>query len=307
MIDISHIISTYHSCEVIGAAIASLREQDCDLQREYIFVDDCSSDDTIETIRAMTVDLKHVTIIQNEQNRGPSVRLNQGAAKARGRYLHFLDHDDVVPANAIDYMARELQRTRAPFIYGRWERSDQPAEALIGTRTEEHEAELMLSSLERILQGGVIRMCLMVERDAFMEAGGFDERIFIQDESLPLRLSFHARKMALSDTVVNLVPKTDSNLSDNKSQLNHDRFLANYYLLADHRNELSDHAQRQLFARCVSAGWKQARTAQRWPYLRDIFWYYLLVKLTKPLPKWRVLDVLFNRFASLTNVLRVEG
>ena len=50
---------------------------------EYIFVDDVSSDNSVEIIRRMTAGLPNVTIVTNPYNRGISARINQGIALAK--------------------------------------------------------------------------------------------------------------------------------------------------------------------------------------------------------------------------------
>src|SRR6185436_18136985 len=103
-------------------------------------------------------------------------------------------------------------------------------------------------------------MALLVTRELFERAGGCDESIFIQDESLPLRLASKARRFISLESPVMFVPIVEGVLSGNKSQLNHDRFLANRNLLLKN-GTLDEHAKRMLFRRCVSAAWKEYRAA----------------------------------------------
>src|SRR5690606_28743726 len=85
--------------------------------------------------------------------------------------------------------------------------------------------------LQMVLTGRFLRMQFMARRDTYLKAGGADERVFIQDESIPLRLAAQAKRwLKLHDTVM-YVPHIEGALSRNVSQLNHDRFLAHYYLL----------------------------------------------------------------------------
>ena len=189
------------------------------------------------------------------------MRLNQGAKLATGKYLHFLDHDDILPANTAQFLHNVLEESGADFVYGTWQKTNATAEELLGTKvTENLNYEIYENPLETVLSGRFKRMCVLVKREVFERAGGFDENVFIQDESLPLMLAAASSKMAVTNAVVNLVPKGDGNLSDNKTQLNHDRFMAYYNFYQKNKHE-------KVFKRAVSAGWKEKRAHKEYSFL----------------------------------------
>ncbi|MER5929463.1 glycosyltransferase family 2 protein [Streptomyces sp. NPDC002054] len=61
---------------------------------EFIIVDDCSTDGTLEIIQQMLPAIPGAVLIPNPQNMGISATRNRGLAAARGRYVTFLDGDD---------------------------------------------------------------------------------------------------------------------------------------------------------------------------------------------------------------------
>jgi len=260
-LDVSHIVSLFTKQSIIPTTLRSLMEQDGDLHRELILIDDNSKDDTVKVAQDCTKNFPLVTIITHNNNKGPSVRLNEGARLSKAKYVHFLDHDDILPANATKIMYDILEETGADFIYGKWEITNNTPEELLGRRAKE-KADYFVSNepLKTVLNGRFKRMCLLALRDFFIEAGGFDEEVFIQDESLPIRLAAKAKTMVVLDAVVNLVPKGDGNLSDNKTQLNHDRFMAYYNFYKNNKNPI-------VFKRAISAGWKQKRREKQYSFL----------------------------------------
>lgn len=279
--DISHIVSMYSREDVIPTTITSLIQQEGALDRELILVDDNSTDNTVQVISEHTRLYPYTTIIENNgSNKGPSYRLNQGAKLAKGKYLHFLDHDDILPANAAEIMFNILEETDADFVYGGWEITDKKPEELLTRKIEDPKPHFHISEkpLETMMNGKFIRMCVMVKRKYFEKCGGFDESIFIQDENLPLRLALGGGKMAVLAATVNLVPVNEKNLSDDKTQLNHDRFMAYYNVLKTNppkEKPLKD----ELVKRALSCGWKQFRQERKFPTFSIAFIKYIKSKI----------------------------
>ena len=95
-IKISVIVPTFNSSNTIERLMHSLSNQ-IFKDFEIIFIDDCSSDDTVDTIRKAleNTNIKYQLLI-NESNRGPGYSRNRGIEKANGDYIVFIDSDDVV-------------------------------------------------------------------------------------------------------------------------------------------------------------------------------------------------------------------
>ncbi len=256
---ISYIVTVYNKAPYLPATVRSLLQQEGAIPSEYIFVDDVSKDDSLAVIERETRDVPQVTIVRNTSNAGQSVRLNQGARLARGKYLLCFDSDDVLVHNAAQRMVALLEEHRADVIYGEWEKTTACGLDLLSRRIADDAAYSMSDDpLLWVMEGRFLRMALMARREVFLTAGGADERILIQDESLPLRLAVHAKRFMKLHAPVMCVPAVEGALSGNVSQLNHDRFLAQLGVLSDYPH-LSDAARLGLYRRAVSAGWKQVR------------------------------------------------
>lgn len=90
--NVSVIIPTYNRLAMLEEALASVFSQKFDGTLEVIVVDDHSQDDTSEMI---TQNYPEVKLIRLEQNLGSYVARNQGLKEARGKYIAFLDSDDL--------------------------------------------------------------------------------------------------------------------------------------------------------------------------------------------------------------------
>lgn len=92
MINVSVIIPSYNYGKFIGRAIRSALQQTYPKsQYEIIVVDDCSSDNSLDIIKAFGNQIK---LIQMPKNCGLSAVRNIGLMNARGKFVTFLDADD---------------------------------------------------------------------------------------------------------------------------------------------------------------------------------------------------------------------
>ena len=88
---VSVIIPTYNRLPMLKEAVDSVLAQDFE-DFELIVVDDGSTDGTAEEIERYG---KRVHLLQHPENRGVSAARNKGILRARGKYIAFLDSDDL--------------------------------------------------------------------------------------------------------------------------------------------------------------------------------------------------------------------
>ena len=102
----SVIISSFNYAEYLPAAIESVLDQ-TDRDFELLIVDDGSTDDSAATARAYS-DPRVRVIIQ--PHRGIGAARNAGMRAARGRYIAFLDADDLWVSNKLAAQCEVLDR-----------------------------------------------------------------------------------------------------------------------------------------------------------------------------------------------------
>lgn len=102
-IKVSVILPVHNVGRYIERCIESLRAQTlADL--EFIFVDDCSTDESMAVVEAWAAYDDRVRILKNEQNLGAGPSRNRGIEVARGDYLSFIDPDDYVSPYFLDLL-----------------------------------------------------------------------------------------------------------------------------------------------------------------------------------------------------------
>lgn len=102
--------------DYIGECLESLRTQLL-TDLEVVLVDDGSMDGSALVAKRYVASDPRFRLVRQE-NAGLGPARNTGAAQARGRYLMFVDSDDVLPARALSSLAASLERTGSDLAAG---------------------------------------------------------------------------------------------------------------------------------------------------------------------------------------------
>jgi glycosyltransferase involved in cell wall biosynthesis len=115
----SIVIPVFNAETFIGLTIRSLVESDFSSENfEVIFVDDGSTDKTIETIEnyLATSDVTLAcSILRNLGKSGPGIARNIGISRAIGEWVLFLDSDDQLTASALSELAEYIDQRKIKF------------------------------------------------------------------------------------------------------------------------------------------------------------------------------------------------
>lgn len=90
---VSVIMPSYNTGRYIADSIRSVRSQTYE-NWELIIVDDCSADDTDEIVEPFLSDPR-IKYFKNEKNCGAAVSRNKALGEAKGKWIAFLDSDDL--------------------------------------------------------------------------------------------------------------------------------------------------------------------------------------------------------------------
>lgn len=108
MIGISIIIPCFNVERTIIQALESIENQTFK-DYEVILVDDGSTDSTFKIISNYNGKIKDKISIYKQINKGVSSARNIGLSKARGKYLSFLDADDLYMPHFLETLYREIE------------------------------------------------------------------------------------------------------------------------------------------------------------------------------------------------------
>ncbi|WP_050515515.1 glycosyltransferase family 2 protein [Streptomyces rimosus] len=123
---VSIVIIAFNDAALVGEAVRSALAQG-DAVAEVIAVDDASTDRTGQVLDALAREHGRLRVIHRADNSGGcGTPRNDGLRAAAGRYVMFLDSDDVLPGGAVDALLGAALRHGTPVTAGLCVRRELP-------------------------------------------------------------------------------------------------------------------------------------------------------------------------------------
>ncbi len=111
---VSIIMPSYNTGKFIQETIDSVINQTYD-NWELIIVDDCSSDNTDDIVKS--INDNRVIYLKNERNNGAAISRNKALRKAKGKWIAFLDSDDLWKENKLEKQIKFMKDNNYYFTY----------------------------------------------------------------------------------------------------------------------------------------------------------------------------------------------
>jgi len=182
---LSVVIPAYNEEKRVKACLSALSNQDYEGDFEVVFVDNNSTDKTVEKARAYKNKLNLRIIKEKRQGRGPARA--RGFDEAKGDIVFATDVDSIVPPNWLSAMSQHFDGPEVVGVTGPWYVDD------VGGFTK-----WFLNNMQEI---GTLPFRLIigahwltgfnfgVRKSAYKKAGGFDTELNMhEDVELTLRL-----------------------------------------------------------------------------------------------------------------------
>lgn len=112
---VSIIMPSYNTGKYIAESIKSVQEQTYE-NWELIIVDDCSTDNTDDIVATFFLD-KRIRYLKNETNCGAAVSRNRALREAKGRWIAFLDSDDLWKSEKLQKQISFMKQNQYAFSY----------------------------------------------------------------------------------------------------------------------------------------------------------------------------------------------
>lgn len=278
---VSFVVTVYNKRPYLPAVAAGLAAQRGGFAREFIFVDDGSTDGSREELERLTASWPDVRILL-QPNLGPSRATNRGFEAARYPTVKLVDGDDVLLPDATALLRDAMLRhPPAVLAFGETEgyQSTEDAEVrLKASRAPAVGEPELFDALPAFLRNCNLgpSACLL-RAEAVRRVGGCDARVFVQDYSLFLRLAASGPFLRSTAPVALAARGPRQHLDDGGPQVLHDINLALYHFLSEH--DVPPGLMRAAVRRGLQRAWHWARRRERArisdPSLRRLFVSYL--------------------------------
>lgn len=126
---VSIVVPVYQVEQFVAETIESVQKQSYQ-NWELILVDDCSTDRSCAIIERMSVEDSRICLIRQETNQGAAAARNCGIRQAKGRFLCFLDADDLWEPEKLSEELAFMQEKQAGFVFTGYEFADEYGKGL---------------------------------------------------------------------------------------------------------------------------------------------------------------------------------
>ena len=284
---VSYIVTVYNKAPFLPLVLGAIFDQRGAFEREVVIVDDGSTDDSFEICRRLAEGRDDVTLIR-QANAGPAHATNVGVAASRMKWLKIVDADDVLAPRCTELLLRAVSETGAGAAFGGTGEyklgkpvpfpPDDPVSAAPPAAARGAAANVF----RRFLKNVPCNLSpTLIAASSYREVGGCDERIFTQDYSLLLRLSWACRFAEVDAPVCFSPVEAPGRVSANQMRMLQDTNLALLYFLSE-TDGVASSDRRFAMDRALGRAWKWQRRRRGKSHLSRFFWLYLLAWAVPP-------------------------
>lgn len=129
-VDISFCLPVYNVRPFLDDCLDSILHQDMEkhgITYEILFVDDGSSDGSFEWLADMAGRIPQMRAERNPENKGVSYTRNRMTREARGKYIWYVDPDDMLIRNAVSVFFALAEKHQADVLLGNYIRVPEDA------------------------------------------------------------------------------------------------------------------------------------------------------------------------------------
>lgn len=126
---VSIVTPTFNSEKFIVETIQSVQNQTYQ-NWEMILVDDCSTDNTVSIVEEIAQKDKRIQIFPQKKNSGTGIARNLALTKATGRYIAFLDADDLWKSQKLEKQIDFMTKNNLPFTFSFYDCINEEGESL---------------------------------------------------------------------------------------------------------------------------------------------------------------------------------
>lgn len=198
-IEVSVIVPIYNVSKWISRCVETLMEQTITDNIEFLFIDDCSTDDSVALAKAVVSRFperqNQCVFIHHDKNSGLPAARNTGLKHSKGKYIFHCDSDDYVEPEMLEAMLDRATRTDADYVWCDWylsfsknERTMRQPEAVTARKAL---SDILSGSMKYNVWNKLVRRAVYTDNDI-----SFPEGRSMGEDMTMIRLLVKADKVA---------------------------------------------------------------------------------------------------------------
>ena len=201
---VSIISPFYNDCEHFEETYQSIIHQTWQ-NYEWIIIDDCSTEiDSIELFNSLPPRNPKIKTFRHHQNYGPAKARNYAVSHAQGKYLFFMDTDDIIEPTYIEKCVLFLETHPEFSLVNSYS---------LGFQGEEYWWNQGFNTPSRFIDENLVSGRLLYKKSDFEQIGGYDESLrYGEDWELWLKAITNQQKAYTIPEYLDCYRRTDSGL-----------------------------------------------------------------------------------------------
>mgnify|MGYP001253475636 CR=1 FL=1 len=235
MTKISFICPIFNKKKYLKDVLNSIKSQEGSFKKEYIFINDGSTDGSLEFLKKKTSHWKNTTII-NQRNHGPASATQSGINRASGDYIKLVGGDDIMSPNCSEILLRTITKKASVAAFSSYKLLDNYKNINYDNSSLKNFRVINNPLHETVKSSFSGTTPNLYCNKSIKKSGGCNTNIFIEDFSLVLSLSRFGN-FCFIDNVTAYGPKYDENriMISKKTQLIHDYNAALFYFTKENK------------------------------------------------------------------------
>lgn len=302
---ISFVVTVFNKEKFILATLESLKKNIIN-NSEIIIIDDGSKDNSVEIIKNFIKLNPQIKVrFISQKNTGPSIAVNNAVKYVEFSHIKMVDGDDILSPNISNFMKSRMEFLNLDLLYGDWVWDEHHFKyKFIDSNQKTYHFKDAFKKFLLSGWGGFSN--LMIKTDVFNKVNGCDEKVFIQDFSLPLRVSgyhlkdktFRPFRVGITKKIICVGPKfIEERIITNNAQTLHDLSVASLNFIDEHpfiNKSDTIKVLKKIIRRCWN--WQKKKTSKKifgLNIFKLLFSYFGIIPNRKKI-KYYVLNVWKN-------------
>jgi glycosyltransferase involved in cell wall biosynthesis len=170
---ISVVMSAYNAEKYISEAIESILNQSFE-NFEFIIINDCSTDNTLEIIKRYSSQDSRIKLINNKENLGLTSSLNKAIKSSKGKYIARMDDDDISEKTRFEKQIEFLEKNKDIDIVGSFAKNIDEEGNILNDRTVPLNHDEIINILPKL--SPLIHPAIIFRKKSLGKIGFYNEK-----------------------------------------------------------------------------------------------------------------------------------